>query len=303
MRIFVTGASGFIGSHVVKLLIQKGHTVGVLISPDKKLWRLEPIVNQLNLITGRLENLTVIQPELAAFAPEACIHLAWNVEPGKYLHAPDNIAMMMHSLNLLAMLIDLKCQRVVMVGTCAEYDTDIGFLKEDSRTNPTTLYAAAKLSLGTLGQFVATAGNVEFCWARLFYQYGPTEDERRLVPALINALLRGKSFESTEGEQVRDYLHVEDVASALCTLIEKQVVGIVNIASGIPITIRQLIELVGELTGHSELLKIGAVPYRQWEPPFICGANQRLRELGWSPHYTLRSGLQQTIDWWADHQA
>ena len=130
-----------------------------------------------------------VAPAIREFRPEACIHLAWYVEPGKYLDSPQNIAYLASSMQLLQLLIDTGCQQVVMTGTCAEYDTDTGYLKETSPTRPSTLYAAAKLSLSLLGQQLAQDAGVRFAWARIFYLYGDNEDPRRMVPALINALM------------------------------------------------------------------------------------------------------------------
>ena len=174
------------------------------------------------------------------------------------------------------------------------------FLREDGPTRPRTLYAASKLALKLLAEQLAAAAGLDLTWARLFYLYGPDEDERRLVPALIRALLRGEPFPATKGEQVRDYLHVEDAAAALWALVERRVAGTVNVASGVPVTMRQVMETVGELVGRTDLIRFGALPYREWEPPFICGDNRRLRhEAGWAPRYpTLRAGLAPTVEWW-----
>ena len=122
-----------------------------------------------------------------------------------------------------------------MTGTCAEYDTDIGYLREDSPTKPSTLYAASKLSLSILGQQLAKDAGIRFAWARIFYLYGDNENPRRMVPALINALLHGDIFSASTGEQVRDYLHVNDVASALWFIVEHQLNGIYNVSSGEPV--------------------------------------------------------------------
>src|SRR6266849_7995282 len=135
--------------------------------------------------------------------------------------------------------------------------------------------------------------------ARLFYVYGPYEDERRLVPAAIRALAAGREFPSTSGEQVRDYLYVEDVASGLCALSRNNLVGAFNVCSGLPVTIASLMQTLGELLGRPDLIRLGAFPNREWDPMFVCGDNRRLRTEGqWSPRYTLRDGLATTVEWW-----
>lgn len=299
-RVLVTGASGFVGSHVARALLQSGCEVAALVRPTSSLRRLEDVAEDLILIRCELADAAAVRAALADWRPEACIHLAWYAEPGKYLTSPENIPALTASLGLLDELIRAGCGYVVMAGTCAEYDTDRGFLREDGPTKPATLYAATKLSLNLIAQQVASAAGIGFAWARLFYLYGPHEDERRLVPALIRALSQGTLFPATAGEQVRDYLHVEDVAAALRALAERRVGGTVNVASGVPVTMRQVMETIGDIVGGADLIRFGALPYRDWEPRFICGDNRRLRdEAGWAPRYpTLRAGLAQTVGWW-----
>lgn len=303
-RVLVTGAGGFIGSHVARVLVERGRDVAVIVRPGSSLWRLADVVDRLTVIPGDLAAAASLRPALEAWRPDACLHLAWYAEPGKYLASRENITALEGSLHLLDELIRVECSQVVMTGTCAEYDTDRGFLQEDGPLRPDSLYAATKHSLHMIaGQIAADAG-VEVTWARVFFAHGPYEDERRLVPALIRALLRGEPFPATAGEQVRDYLHVADVASAICALAEQRLSGPVNICSGVPVTMRQVMETAADITGNGHLIQFGALPYRPWDPRFICGDNQRLRdEAGWAPRYpTLRAGLEQTVAWWQGQQ-
>lgn len=292
MRILVTGARGFVGAAVMRTLLEQGVETAALVSPGKPAERLHDFEGQFTRIEGRLGDVPALRPELEAFKPDACIHLAWYAEPGKYLYAPENVPVMQQSLTFLQTLIDIGCQQFVGVGTCAEYDTDVGFLREDGPTKPATIYAACKLSMCLIGQHMAEAAGVNFAWGRLLYLYGEQEDSRRLVPALIQSLRAQKPFDATAGEQVRDYLHVSDVASALVTLAQQKAQGVFNISSGTPITMRQLMETIGEIVGGRDLIRFGAIPYRQWEPMFICGDNRMLKSLGWSPRSSLREGLE-----------
>ena len=295
MKVFVTGASGFIGSHVTRALLGKGHSVTVLATPDDPLLRLQDMRSSFEVITGMLGDVGILQKALTEFQPEACIHLAWYAEPGQYLHSMENIQSLTASLTLLNVLINIGCRQVVMAGTCAEYDTEFGYLSEPTPTRPATLYAAAKLSCCLLGQQIAAQAKINFAWGRIFYPYGPQEDKRRLIPSAIDALKQGAAFPASQGEQIRDYIHVKDVAEAFCVLTEKQANGVFNISSSLPVSIRQLLETIGNLMGCQDLIQFGVQPYRNWEPPFICGNNSRLKNLGWQPSYSLIKGLSETI--------
>lgn len=298
MKVFITGASGFIGAHVTRALISRGHSVAVLAIPGDQLWRLQDILKKFEIKQGTLEDKENVRQTLMEFRPDACIHLAWYAEPGKYLHSPENISSLISSLGLLNELIRSGCQQVLMAGTCAEYEAGPSCLTEESSTRPATLYAEAKLYCGLLGRRLADLSKTNFAWGRIFYPYGPQEDERRLVPAVIRSLLHGKPFPATQGDQIRDYVHVEDVATAFCVMVEKQANGVFNISSSIPVTIRHLLETIGNLIGRENLIQFGALPYRDWEPPSIFGDSRRLKALGWKPSYTLVQGLQKTIQWW-----
>lgn len=298
MRIFLTGATGFIGSRALRVLIDAGCDVLALVRPDDSLWRLHDLEKRLRFVRGDLTDLASYRSTLEKWQPEACIHLAWYAEPDKYLYSPENLASLSSSLLLLRTLIEIRCAQVVMAGTCAEYDTDLGYLREEGPTRPKTIYAATKLAMCLIGQQMAASAGIRFAWARFFYLYGPKEDKKRLVPAAINSLIEGEPFSATPAEQVRDYLYVDDVATALWTLANNQANGVFNISSGIPMSVAELLKTIGDILGRPDLIHLGSVPYREWEPMFICGNNQRLRNLGWQPRFPLREGLEQTINSW-----
>ena len=293
-RVLVTGATGFIGSHVTRALVAAGREVHALVRPQANLRRIEDVVPSLHLIRGDL-----LGPSLVTLPSslDLCAHLAWYVEPGQYLESPQNNQWVEASLRLARAAKQAGCRRFVAAGTCFEYAPSDQPLSETSPTAPRTAYGWAKLELFDALQSL----DMQVAWLRFFYQYGPFEDERRLVPTVVNGLLRGQRVPLTPGDQVRDYLHVEDVASAVVAVATSQLAGAVNIGSGRPVTVREIALRIGELIGRPDLLGFGLRQYGPSEPVHIVANNAKLRGTGWSPRLDLDSGLRQTIEWWRRH--
>ena len=293
--ILLTGASGFIGRHCIPLLIKKGYEVHAITSGKK--------VHPGEYISWH--SLDLLDPEqvhdaLKAISPTHLLHLAWYTIPGKYWAAPDNIQWVQASLNLVREFSVAGGQRLVGAGTCAEYDWRYGYCSEGlTPLKPQTLYGISKHSLHILGEEMLNQEGISNAWGRIFFLYGPFENQSRLVPSIITALLQEKPAPCTSGSQIRDYLFVEDIADAFVRLLESPVSGPVNIASGKPITIHEIIELIGIKMGHEDLIQYGQIPTSLSEAPFIVADNRRLlQEVGWRQQTSLEAGLEKTISWW-----
>ena len=173
MRIFVTGASGFIGRHVVRQALIAGHEIAALAMPEDPLGRLRDVTRDIRVVRGNLINPESYRVELEKWAPEVFIHLAWYTEPGKYLESQENIVCLNTGLALIQNLIRVGCPRVVMAGTCAEYALNDAVLTEDSPAGPASLYGACKLALMQVGTRLAAQAGMSLAWGRVFYLYGP----------------------------------------------------------------------------------------------------------------------------------
>lgn len=298
MTVLVTGAAGFVGSHVVRRLLEAGDDVAALVRPGNPRPRLKDLEKHIRLLEADLQDTDAVAAHLAATRPDRCIHAAWYAEPGKYLPSPKNLDSLRASLSLLEALAAAGCRHVVGVGTCFEYEMGDQPLREDSPAKPFTLYAASKLAFSLVAAQRAPQLGMGFAWARLFYLYGPYEDDVRLVPAAVRTLSEGREFKASDGAMVRDYLHVADVASGLTALSKQGLEGTFNVCSGEPVTIAALMQTLGELLGRPELIRLGAFPKRDWDPMYVCGDSRKLRtEAGWSPRFSLRGGLADTIEW------
>ena len=262
------------------------------VGPDAK--------GKVHLVAGTLGEIEQWQGQMGPLAPAACIHLAWATTPGSYLDTLENLSWLSWTNDLFARLPDWGVKHIVGVGSCAEYDADYGYLREETPTRPLTLYAASKLAARSVGQQLAARAGVQFSWARIFHLYGPGEHPRRLVAACMQSLLAQERFEATEGRQVRDFLHVDDVGAGIIKVLEANRGEDANVCSGEPVTVRHILEVIASCTGRSDLLALGARKSPAWDPPFLCGDSQRLRSYGWRPKFSLKGGIADAVSWWRE---
>jgi nucleoside-diphosphate-sugar epimerase len=307
LTVLVTGASGFIGSHVVGALLARGRRVRAVVRSTSDRRALAAATEaagagadaRLEIAACDLWNAIERERRALCDGTDAAVLAAWFAVPGQYLGSPENLRCIDGTVALVRTLGEAGCARVLGVGSCFEYDFTPGTLREEGPLAPGSLYAASKVATRFLGEQVAHASGTRFLWARLFYQYGPFEDARRLVPAVATALLRGEKVDVTEGRQVRDFLHVEDVATALVAALESELTGVVNVGSARPVTVREIVATLESLAERPGLVNFGGRPESPTDPPQVVADNTRLvAATGWTPRHDLRDGLAQTLAWW-----
>lgn len=295
--VLVTGASGFIGRHVLNAL-----------SRDK--WNIH--ASARHAVPADVHGVTwhqsdLLQPGAAsrlveAVRPTELLHLAWNATPGKFWEAPDNLDWVRGSIELYRAFAAIGGRRVVAAGTCAEYDWSHELLDEvDTPLRPATLYGISKLALYQLLSAACRRDGLEFAWARVFFLYGPFEAESRLVPYVIRALMQGNPADCGAGLAERDFMHVEDVAGALIAILESDYCGPVNVASGACVPMRGVIQEIGTRMGRSDLIRLGVRPSPSNEPPRMEASTKILHDqIGFRATRSLETGLAETVSWWRD---
>ena len=292
-RVLVTGASGFIGSNSLPLLKRLGYEVHAVSGSQS----LQPGDGAVKWHSANLLNTGDIESLLSKVKPTHLLHFAWYAIPGKFWTAHENLDWVMATIVLMRAFSNQGGQRAVMAGTCAEYDWSFDFCSEESTPcRPTTLYGACKHSMQLLLDAWSVQEGMSSAWGRIFFLYGPREHSSRLVPHVITSLMHGERAKCTHGEQVRDFMHVEDVAAAFVALLDSNVRGIVNIASGEPLRLKDMICEIADQLGRHELVHLGAIQPSSADPSRLVADITRLRhEVGFRPVYNLSKGIAQTI--------
>ena len=276
--VLVTGAVGFLGKQVLKHLAKTSVTVIPVVRPGQE----AQIVRSDNIKRALLTpNLFV---ESSAALDEMCsgvdivIHTAWSVKEIDYLRSTENLSCLTGTLSLATAAARSGVRRFVGIGSCAEYGFDSTDLNENSELKPKTLYGAAKASSFLSLNEYFNLNAVSFAWCRVFYLYGEGEPPQRLFSYLRDQLDRGEPALLSSGTQVRDYLDVADAASRICQVALSDLVGAVNICSGVAQTIRDLSEKIADEYGRRDLLKFYARPENSDDPKYVVGDNKKFSE-------------------------
>jgi nucleoside-diphosphate-sugar epimerase len=293
-KVLLTGASGFIGRHAIDGLTSRGYEVHAVS-------RL-PTDSSTNVYWHNVDMYNSIQVAnvFKVVRPSHLLHFAWNVDPKSYMTSMENFHWVRASLEMLGSFQRYGGERVVFAGTCAEYDWRYGCLTENlTPCRPTSNYGICKNSLNEMVNAFCQSSGISSAWGRIFFLYGPYESESRLVASTVKSLLAGKPALCTHGEQYKDFLYVEDVADAFCALLDCSITGSVNIASGEPMKVRELVQMIADTIGNPELLRMGAIASMSGEPSCLFGNIDRLStEVGWKPRFKASEGIEKTINWW-----
>jgi len=265
-NVIVTGATGFVGSHVVKSLIKKNYIVTVLARNIEKTKKIE-FLSSLKVINFDIQNPNQ-KIELPLDA--TLIHCAWE-DVNNSLKMSHIERHFLNNYLFLKNIITLGVKKIIVTGTCYEYGLQYGAVSAMSDTKPNTPYALAKDNLHKSLRMLQNEVDFHLIWARLFYMYGDGQDEKSIIPLFDKALeINDSIFNMSLGEQLFDYLPVEKVADHLTTLVNYKN-GIFNISKGEPISLRRIHEKRMKEKGKDIKLNLGYYNYRKQDSLAIWG--------------------------------
>jgi nucleoside-diphosphate-sugar epimerase len=279
MKILVTGATGFIGRNLIPLLVSKGIPV-VATSTNLKKAKTFNWFSQVEYIEYQIKSIEPKDLYTYFQKPTHLIHLAWEGLPNysKPFHYETNL---WNDYSFLKNIITHGLNHVTITGTCFEYGKQEGELVETQFTDPQNAYALAKDTLRKMLSDLSVTHPFQLKWARLFYMYGDGQSPNSLLAQLDHAIDQGlTTFNMSQGDQTRDYLPIEQVCNHLIKITQQsKITGIINLCSGTPISVYELVEQHLQKRKTQINLNRGYYPYSPHEPKHFWGNNQKLLSL------------------------
>ena len=293
--VLVTGAAGFVGSRVVQQLLDRGRPVVALVrsTPCERLAQVSSVVRnlaaQIEVVACDLHNTQATAGVIERTKPSACIHAAWDVRSANYRHDGANQRWVKSSLCLFNALRSNGCRWIGVIGTCVE---------PRDREAPTCRYSAAKSTLRhrliELASFDRDRA-MALCWWKLFQPYGPGEPAQRLIPTLVASLQQRQRFEIHNPYDVRDFIHVDDVASAIVASLASNLSGVFDLGTGAGHSIADVAEFVARELDARDLLHFDTGAPGAG-PALIANSQDLMAALSWKPQRELQSAIADLID-------
>lgn len=293
--VLLTGGTGFIGRQTIPFLLAKGYEIHALSTQIHQ----HPQIHwhQCNLLNER-ETVSIVSTIRATHL----LHFAWTTKPGAYLAAGENLNWVEASFRLIESFVQQGGKRVVVAGSCAEYESQSLCCEMNNSFQGSTFYGQCKRLLCLqLEQYAAQTG-LAWAWGYLFYLFGPYERPERLVPSIIRGILQKQPIDLTQGTQIRDFLPVKEAARAFVELLDSPVQGRFNIASGQGITIRELGKKITAKIGGEQYLRFGARPMAVFDPvELVADMSHLQKHLSWRRLQTLDEALSEAIEYELSH--
>ena len=305
-RVLITGAEGFIGSHLVRRLLKEGALVHALVKKGSSLWRIQDFLDRLIVLEADITDCDLLQSSIPRFKPQIVFHLAALVDVSRSweLIAPLVQTNIVGTINLLSVVKESPLDAFIHTSTSEEYGDAPSPIEETRRESPISPYSFSKLAGTHLCQMAARTFDLPVTVVRLFPVYGPFQDSSMFIPSAIRDLLLKKAFKMSPGEQMREFTYVDDVVEAyLKVACCPQARGeLLNVGNGVAHRIKDVVEIIRRLVGGNANVAVGALPYRKGEGSEIFCDNSKIRQLtGWFPHMSLEEGLRLTVEWYKSY--
>ncbi len=294
--IIIHGATSFLGKHFIRKLISNQIPITVLARESSDISAVEN--SSFVRIIRYKKSLSEINTDTLNHASPSFFEFSWHGVFGADRNIPEqisvNIPLIISSITLAH---QTNSKHWIGIGSQAEYGNLDKRITELDECNPTTLYGKSKLWCSQISSELCKSYNIEHSWLRLFSVYGPDDNHEWLIQYLIKEMLNDKDINVTKGEQLWDYLFIDDISEMLFKLKDVNGVGIANLGSGKGVKVRYIIEKIKELTESKSQINFGTIPYREDQVMLMEADITRLsNHLNWKPETNMEEGLKKTIE-------
>jgi len=306
--VFITGGTGFIGSHLSRRLVNEGAEVSILARENSSLDLISDIKKKVRIYHSEITDINSLLKIVKKTSPKIVFHLAAIVNAGLGFESLKSLI----DVNLLGTINMLKAsnevntvKRFVFIGTSDVYGSMGIPFSENCDVNPISTYAASKASAELFCRCLAGEYKIPWVILRPFIVYGDGQSPNMFIPQLIQSALKGKDFSMTGGEQTRDFLYINDfVDTCIRAALRKEAEGeIINVASGKEVLLADVAKKVMSLLDDPVKIRFGALPYRENERWRVRADIKKAKLLlGWRPETNLTEGLKKTIHWYQDNR-
>ncbi|SDK54174.1 NAD-dependent epimerase/dehydratase family protein [Natronincola ferrireducens] len=301
-KVLITGANGFIGSHLVRRMISENAEVHIIVREGSDVWRIEDLIKDIIIYRADTRDSKKINICINKVKPDYVFNMAaYGVDSRQkdyFIAANTNI---IGTMNILNSLISVGCKKFLNIGTCMEYGDKKEVIKEDCHLEPFNIYGSTKAAATMLSHQIAGENDIDIVTLRAFGVFGENEGSHKFFPHIILSILNNADVNLTGCEQYRDYCYIENIIDGFVLAAENDAIKneIFNIGTG---RIHPLKYYVDKVCAKMKAIKkpnYGVIPYRTgevWKPhPDISKIEKLLK---WTPKIAFEEGLDRTIQWY-----
>jgi len=303
---FVTGANGFIGANLVRLLISKNFKVYALVRKNSNFAKINDIKKKIKIYEGDICDQKLLRKIVKKINPDYIFHLSSYGNSSSDTNLDEMINVNIIGLkNLLEATLNINYKAFVITGSSSEYGFKEKPMKENDVLESNSFYSATKGAATLLAQSFATINNKPIRIVRPFSVYGPFEEENRLVPIVIKSAINNDQIFVTANKVKRDFIYVQDVAAAILKVAERKLKNgeIINLGTGIQTDNKDVVKIIGRILNKQLIVKVGNFVQKPWDTNYWVANNNKAKKLlNWTPKYNLEQGLKKTIVFYMENR-
>lgn len=299
MRVLLTGATGFIGSHIADSILSSGHEVIIMKRQKSSLQNCQSFIHRVPIIDIDTSNWI---SDICKMKPEVIVHTAWN---GVASETRDDWESQLSNIQLTNELLYIaeycNVNKFIAIGSQAEYGDYSGVVSEESPINPVTKYAYLKVAILAQIRSFCELRKIDWYWLRVFSVFGERESSNWLIPSVISRMLNGgKEMNFTPCEQKYAYLYVKDLAEAVLKVcVSNGCSGIYNVSSSHPIELRQLLSAIREKINPDFKLNFAVLPYREKQAMHMEGDSAKyIKQFGFFENHSFEEVINSVINYY-----